>query len=125
MKIRNGLVSNSSSSSFCIYGVEVTDKMQEKIKKFLGPKKNVEDDEDNEFISHSELDEMFNYNEKKFDVVYFCAFSGESGYLGRSWSSIKDNETGKQFKDSIEKTIESIVGEKVKCDTHDEAWNDC
>jgi len=122
MKIRNGLVSNSSSSSFCIYGAEVTDKMQDKIKKFLDPD-NKEDQE--EFISHSELSEMFNYGDKKFDVEYTSAFNGESGYLGCEWCNIKDDETGRQFKDKIEKAIETIVGEKIKCGTQSEAWMDC
>jgi hypothetical protein len=99
MKIRSGFVSNSSSSSFCIYGIEVTEEIQEKIKKFLDPDKN-EDHE--EYIGHSELSEMFNYGEKKFDVKYIAAFCGESGYLGGYWSTIGDDETGKQFKDRVE-----------------------
>jgi len=115
MKTRHGLVSNSSSSSFCIYGTQLEGNKIEKLKKFLS----IEED-----ACYSELAETFNYGEatKNIGVELTAAFSGESLYIGRSWSGVKDDETGKQFKDSIEKIIESIFGEKIKCRTHEEAW---
>ena len=122
MKTRNGLVSNSSSSSFLIYGAEITDDMKEKIKKLLTPKENAEDDDSD---SHYELSKAFEYGTTKFGVDYIVGCGGDSAYLGLSWGSVGDDETGKQFKDKIEKAIESIIGEKIKCSTHDEAWNDC
>jgi len=43
MKVRTGFVSNSSSSSFAILGVEVTDKTRELAKKYSGIKEEMED----------------------------------------------------------------------------------
>ena len=116
MKTRNGLVSNSSTTSFCIYGAQLEYDKIEKLKKFLAI-----GDED---IRNGELAEKFNYESPTKDlcIELTSAFDGEQLYAGRSWSCIGDDETGKQFKDSVEKAIESIIGEKIKCGTHNEAW---
>ena len=37
---------------------------------------------------------------------------------------VKDDETGKQFKESIEKELKSIFGDSIECATHKEAWRD-
>ena len=60
MKIRNGFVSNSSSSSFCVFGVNIGD--DEKVKKFLKnvAKINIEDQKD-QGCSHE-----FDRDNKKF-----------------------------------------------------------
>ena len=91
MKIRNGFVSNSSSSSFCIYGTSVD---------IDG---NIE-----EMIENTGL-EIHNY----YDTIY----------VGRSWSSIKDDETGAQFKESVNKALKNL-GIDAKCGTCEEAWFD-
>jgi hypothetical protein len=44
-------------------------------------------------------------------------------YLGRSWSSIGDDETGKQFRDSVQNKI-SLVFPELKCSSIQEAWYD-
>lgn len=95
MKIRNGFVSNSSSSSFLIYGCQVS---QEVANKAEGMK------------------------DVKFDVVY-----GEydSYYLGLSWRKVKDDQTGKEFKESVEKSIkEAFEDEDFEFGTFSEAWYD-
>jgi len=110
MKIRTGFVSNSSSSSFCIYGVSMDDyEFGEKIRT----------------LHPSLADEECTYTlSEELDTNLDVQFPSEYGevYIGRSWATISDNETGKQFKESVEKEIEKIFGEKIKCGTHEEAW---
>jgi hypothetical protein len=112
MKIRKGFVSNSSSSSFLIYGSKVSiEDIKDDVKKELAHFLNVD------------VDELYDIDDFSYDVVKYinekenseiCVFCGyDDYYIGRSWDSIGDDETGKQFKESIEKTL------KKYCD------NDC
>ena len=54
----------------------------------------------------------------------FHSVCGESDYLGISWGNVNDDETGKQFKERVEKAITEVVGKKVECSTHAKAWRD-
>jgi hypothetical protein len=97
MKIRNGFVSNSSTSSFCIYGACIDrDKVDEDAVEKLGL--------------------SYHYGDPNND--------SDMVYIGRSWSSVKDDETGKAFKESIERLIEQLCGESKECTTYEEAWHD-
>lgn len=109
MKIRKGFVSNSSSTSFCIYGVcfEDVDDVIELHKKLF-----------NRELTDDELDEVYELaDEIAGKLELECHSPGDDYYyFGRSWSDIKDDETGKQFKENIEKKL------GLNCATHEESW---
>lgn len=119
MKIRTGFVSNSSSSSFCIFGICVSSVREllatnEKLK----GKVTLADDEDDEYSSYEIADQIA----EAIDMETFCPYEGYV-YIGRSWRGIKDDETGAQFKQSvIDKLKEFGITEKPT--TLEEAWRD-
>lgn len=117
-KIRLGFVSNSSSSSFCLYGIRLGEtEMHEFVK--------------NNFQDNSELlDALENYDDEPWEFGEVLQQQGIPGvqiipyidcsiyYVGKEFKNIKDNETGKEFKESVEKIIsEKFPGKK--CSTMD------
>lgn len=111
MKIRNGFVSNSSSSSFLIYGYAID---ASTLADELGYNEDV--DGDQEDFLYGKLDKSIPYQFGPYEI-------GEV-YLGRSWSSVKDDETGAEFKARVKKEIEEFLGTEVECNTHSECWRD-
>lgn len=103
MKIRQGFVSNSSTTSFVIYGVYVNK-----------GKYNLDMEDEKLFEKMKGLELITERGQNDYGGVY----------IGRNWTSIKDDETGASFKKSVEDSVEKLLGEKVECDTHQEAWFD-
>jgi hypothetical protein len=99
MKIRTGFVSNSSSSSFCVYGAYVDyEKFDELLKEQL------------DILASAGIEE------------HGSPYEDDTNMIGRSWTSIKDDETGRQFKDSVEAAMKQVFGEDIKCSSHEEGW---
>ena len=95
MKIRQGFVSNSSTTSFLIYGVFVDD--EELVDKAWG------------------VDGIQGYSDP-YD---------SGGWVGASWCSVRDDETGAQFKARVEAKLFTELGIKPEdCGTHEQAWRD-
>jgi hypothetical protein len=104
MKIRSGFVSNSSSSSFVIYGVWID---EDDVKKLLS-------DDDLKVIEEEPY--MLGEVADNLPMFYHYNDDTEEVAFGRSYSSIKDDETGREFKRSIEKKLKEIFGKEIKCD---------
>jgi hypothetical protein len=114
MKRRNGFVSNSSSSSFLIYGINVDgEALIDAVNRLIaageikGRKRPVEDTYDaGEFLDDLTV-------ETPWDEVY----------IGLSWSTVGDDETGRQFKERAAGLIHKLFPD-AKLGTHEHAWRD-
>ena len=98
MKTRKGFVSNSSTTSFCIYGIALEDSKNEKANYKIQDKA----------------------REAKLQFIYGPEYD-DYIYIGRPWKSIKDDETGAEFKASVERIAKEVFGED-KCYVYEEAW---
>lgn len=115
MKSRSGFVSNSSSSSFLIYGTSVD---SSDARAWLKSNKNLSDDE---------IDEMDSYEIREI-IESECGlnFFGNSDYgmyVGASWDEVGDDETGKQFKTRVETEVKKVFPD-ASFSTYEEAWYD-
>jgi hypothetical protein len=107
MKIRYGFVSNSSTTSFCIYGVSLE---RSKLKEVA--KKNNVDTKDYDFA-----ETLFNKHK-----LYCVADPDEDNvYVGKELSTMKDYETFGFFKKSIEQQLKQL-GIDDTCSVIQESW---
>lgn len=112
MKIRAGFVSNSSSSSFCIYGAYIRDSETHAIAEKAGVA-------DQEMDLCEVIEEYLSKN--KINCEVHSAPYDSSVYVGRSWDSIKDDETGAAFKKAVQESLKDIA---TSFGTFEESWYD-
>lgn len=112
MKIRNGFVSNSSSSSFLVYGAWVP--LDKALKAVNLTEEQLKEIEEDKYIAYDYLYGMDLY------VTYDNeAYDGDRVMFGRSWCFVDDNETGLEFKQNIESKLREMFGEDINCETID------
>ena len=103
MKIRNGFVSNSSSSSFVIYGRTYN---EETLNKRFGfnPDEELEDEDGESYIDDEQLYEVI--SDSGFD------YHQEDGeyYIGVHLTNMKEDETFGDFKKRVEQEITEKFG---------------
>lgn len=115
MKIRHGFVSNSSTTSFCIYGARVETPYDEE--------KEIQAEESGEYYDSEE--DMYEMCEKIGLEHHSPPYGDGDSYVGLSWDSIRDDETGAQFKARVEAQLFTHFRvEPCNCRTHEEAWRD-
>lgn len=121
MKIRNGFVSNSSSSSFCIYGTYIQDpslltaEFREKLMKELGKDswEQVEEDCDS-----------YEMRDTISDLLGMSFYGYEHNCIGLEPDAIGDDETGRQFKNRVQDVIRSAFDCEFGFGWHEECYYD-
>ena len=123
MKTRNGFVSNSSTTSFCIYGVCIDlDDIREEVRKNFNIKSDDGDVDYDEDYDEYQYDNVIEDMAEKDGLECHSPYHDSTKYIGISWASIKDDETGREFKQRIEDTVKKFTD--VECTTYEEAWYD-
>ena len=109
MKIRNGFVSNSSTTSFLIYGVMLED---------LPPVDDPDyEDEPGEFWYNKCEDVGLNF------YNYPWVFGG-SKWIGMSFANMELDETRRQFQDRVKEKLCQLGIDSSNAGVYKEAWRD-
>lgn len=119
-KIRTGFVSNSSSSSFMIYGAAVEHmdhkRIYEMLSKNMNPKQLEEldrytDKTDDEYYIDDLSEFLYDIGPDEYDV-HFIEYSDATCYIGKCPTSQPNDMTHGDWKNGIDKDLTELFGEE-------------
>lgn len=111
MKVRNGFVSNSSSCSFCIYGIAVD---EDELKSVYEAVKGETDLDSYDIAGAISEETNVEFHKPSYDDTY---------YFGIDACDVGDNETGAQFKERVKSALSKYFPNK-NFSYLEEAWED-
>lgn len=106
MKVRNGFISNSSSSSFVVYGKSYE---QDDIAKLMCKAKNIEYDEDTYYGDYEENINIFNWIEESSNFAYHD--NDGTVIIGVPLTDINGDETLNQFIERVNNLFKTVLGD--------------
>jgi hypothetical protein len=122
MKIRAGFVSNSSSSSFCLFGIYLTDTDAETMVKYgtkaVKPAPEEGSAEAEDYDEYAYLDD-FSAECDKAGLELLTDYENGGAYLGLSYENMKQNETRAHFEGEVQKRIKKVLPKlpkSLKCE---------
>ena len=112
---KHGFVSNSSTTSFMIYGIALESYEAAKILKRDHPavKESIEKWGDDEPLET--LDGLPGFDS-------YPSEWGDHKYFGVSWDNVKDDETGAEFKERVRAALAEYLEGDLSLGTHEESW---
>jgi hypothetical protein len=137
MKIRDGFVSNSSSSSFCIWGAYIEDpedvyailrkkfkeNFQDKDMRALRKKLCEEHPGDDKDTQYSIAWDEVEFSELMDEIGVFWSSNDDGWWVGQEWCDIGDDETGRQFKERVDAQLQKygLLADNDICETFNES----
>lgn len=98
MKIRTGFVSNSSSTSFMIFGTIMS----------------------KDAVKDMNLWEMF----KGTNIEWYQPPYDDFYFIGAGFESMGGDETRNQFQARVEAQLKAVLGDSIECSVISESWYD-
>ena len=114
MKIRAGFVSNSSTSSFCIFGCCIEE--TEAINLLVASGVLTEEDKED---TYDALEKVAGEHNLEFSMPGdYCDYA----YFGFDFPSIPNDVNVGEWKAEKEKKLKELFGDNIDCVVHMEAW---
>lgn len=109
MKIRAGFVSNSSSSSFCAFGISLGENAGE-VFKGMFQELGLEYDYVEDINGYESVENMIEFaleNIPMFsDFTYYGNYESDTIYFGRKYNNVDDNVTFGEFRNNVIEALE-------------------
>lgn len=120
MKCRDGFVSNSSSTSFAIFGAVLPYTEFRSLMNAAGI--TLENEGDEGYGDYESVTDALATITKGTGLEYHI---DEECYvaIGRSYETLNDHETGAEFKIAAMKEVRKALGKHVECECHIETWS--